>query len=73
MPGRTINNLSGGGARKRARRDSDEGSDQEEVVDVREASSGLRSENVRESAPLNSSFSPNGARTGLCCLYSLIP
>lgn len=50
MPGRTINNVAGSRSRKRTRRDSEDGSNQEELVDVREASSGLRSEDVRDSA-----------------------
>lgn len=46
MPGRTVNNIGGGAAaRKRSRRDANEDGD-EEVVDVREASSGLHSEDV---------------------------
>lgn len=49
MPGRTrtINNISGDGAgRKRSRREADQDGDEEDIVDVREASSALQSETV---------------------------
>lgn len=58
MPGRTINNLAGGGgARKRARRDSDESGDQDEVVDVRQASSSLQNDDVRDATITTNCFS----------------
>lgn len=46
MPGRTVNGL-GGSSRKRARRDPDDAAqDEDDIVDVREASSSLRNDSV---------------------------
>lgn len=46
MPSRTINSIGGSGARKRSRRDQDDDGLEQEIDDVREASSGLQSEAV---------------------------
>lgn len=48
MPSRTINSIGGSAARKRSRRDQDDdGQEEQEIADVREASSSLQSEAVR--------------------------
>lgn len=46
MPSRTINSIGDGGSRKRSRRDQDDEGVEQEIADVREASSGLQSEAV---------------------------
>lgn len=52
MPSRTINSIGGSAARKRSRRDQDDdGQEEQEIADVREASSSLQSEAVRILSP----------------------
>lgn len=53
MPGRTINGLAVESSRKRGRRDDEESSEQDDVVEVREARSNFRTEPVSLYTPNN--------------------
>lgn len=47
MPSRTINSIGGSAARKRSRRDQNDEDPEQEIAEVREASSSLQNEAVR--------------------------
>lgn len=47
MPARTINNLGGSAGRKRSRRDQENDGSDQEIDEVRQASSGLQADAVR--------------------------